>query len=80
MASLACSQTDLESRYAHLLQPIRDLAKNWDIDLGSQLENYMSEVHQTYVYVFKLCQILKARVNFNFDVVAVNSSDAVCID
>ena len=33
-----------EKRFAHLLQPIRDLAKNWDIDIAGQLEEYLSEV------------------------------------
>ena len=28
-------------RYAHLLQPIRDLAANWDVDLASELEEYL---------------------------------------
>ena len=33
-----------EKRFGHLLQPIRDLAKNWDIDIAGQLEEYLSEV------------------------------------
>lgn len=33
-----------DKRFAHLLQPIRDLAKNWDIDIAGQLEEYLSEV------------------------------------
>lgn len=51
MTAISCSQNDLESKYAHLLQPIRDLAKNWDIDLASELETYLSEVcyHQICV-------------------------------
>jgi condensin-2 complex subunit H2 len=44
MTAISSSQNDLESKYAHLLQPIRDLAKNWDIDLASELETYLSEV------------------------------------
>ena len=36
--------SDLEARYSHLLQPIRDLAKNWDIDIASHLEEYLDEV------------------------------------
>ena len=30
-----------ESRFAHLLQPIRDLAANWDIDVAKELEEYL---------------------------------------
>ena len=35
---------DLPSKYSHLLQPIRDLTKNWDIDVAAQLEEYLAEV------------------------------------
>jgi hypothetical protein len=30
-----------ECKYAHLLQPIRDLAANWDINIASELEEYL---------------------------------------
>lgn len=33
-----------ESRYAHLLQPIRELTKNWEIDLASELNDYLEEL------------------------------------
>lgn len=33
-----------ESRYAHLLQPIRELTKNWEIDLASELNDYLDEL------------------------------------
>ena len=33
-----------ESRYAHLLQPIRDVAENFNIDLAHELEDYLSEL------------------------------------
>lgn len=35
---------DIKARFGHLLQPIRDLTKNWDIDVASELEDYLSEV------------------------------------
>uniref|UniRef100_A0A3Q4ASQ8 Condensin-2 complex subunit H2 n=1 Tax=Mola mola TaxID=94237 RepID=A0A3Q4ASQ8_MOLML len=35
-----------ESRFAHLLQPIRDLAKNWDIDVASELNDYLEELEE----------------------------------
>ncbi|XP_056604113.1 condensin-2 complex subunit H2 isoform X2 [Triplophysa dalaica] len=35
-----------ETRYGHLLQPLRDLTKNWDIDLASQLGEYLDELDQ----------------------------------
>lgn len=38
---------ELSARFAHLLQPIRDLTKNWDIDVAAQLEEYLDEVRVT---------------------------------
>lgn len=35
---------DPSSRFAHLLQPIRDLALNWDIDIASALEDYLDDL------------------------------------
>lgn len=29
------------SDFAHLLQPIRDLAGNWNIDIAHELEDYL---------------------------------------
>ncbi|CEG38399.1 Uncharacterized conserved protein [Plasmopara halstedii] len=33
-----------EGRFQHLLQPIRDLSKNWNIDLATELEEYMDKL------------------------------------
>ncbi|KAI9920563.1 hypothetical protein PsorP6_015527 [Peronosclerospora sorghi] len=33
-----------EGRLQHLLQPIRDLSKNWNIDLATELEEYMEKL------------------------------------
>ncbi|MEQ2265841.1 hypothetical protein XENORESO_013417 [Xenotaenia resolanae] len=38
-----------ESRYAHLLQPIRELTKNWEIDVASELNDYLEEVNFSHV-------------------------------
>lgn len=35
---------DRECRFAHLLQPIRDIAMNWDIDVASALEEYLEDL------------------------------------
>ncbi|XP_073435387.1 condensin-2 complex subunit H2 isoform X2 [Dendrobates tinctorius] len=37
---------DVESRFIHLLQPIRDLTKNWDVDVAAQLGEYLEELDQ----------------------------------
>ena len=32
------------SRFSYLLEPIRDLTKNWEVDVAGQLDDYLSEV------------------------------------
>jgi hypothetical protein len=34
----------MESRFSDLLVPIRDLARNWDVDIAVQLEEYLDEL------------------------------------
>ena len=33
-----------ETRFADLLQPIRDLTRNWNVDIAHYLEQYLAEV------------------------------------
>jgi len=33
-----------EERFAAILQPIRDLARNWDIDIAHHLEEYLEDL------------------------------------
>ena len=40
----AANESTMGDRFEHLLQPIRDLAQNWDIDVASELEQYLEEV------------------------------------
>ncbi|KAM6436356.1 condensin-2 complex subunit H2 isoform 2-T2 [Liasis olivaceus] len=37
---------DVESRFLHFLQPIRDLTKNWEVDVATQLGEYLEELDQ----------------------------------
>ena len=37
-------EKERESRFAHVLQPIRDITKNWNIDIAAELEEYLQEV------------------------------------
>ncbi|XP_076450390.1 condensin-2 complex subunit H2-like [Babylonia areolata] len=47
---ITSSQTaDLEARFGHLLQPIRDLTKNWDIDIARHLEEYLGDLESVAV-------------------------------
>lgn len=36
----------MESRFAHLLQPIRELTKNWDVDVALELNDYLEELDE----------------------------------
>src|SRR5690349_15653367 len=38
-----------ESRFARLLQPIRDLVENWEIDLAAELEDYLGELEHVTI-------------------------------
>ena len=43
--------SELEVRFAHLLQPIRDLAQNWHIDIATELEDYLHELDSLTVHI-----------------------------
>ena len=45
--STSSMEKELQSRFAHFLQPVRDLTKNWDVDVASQLEEHLTEVRRT---------------------------------
>lgn len=57
------TQDELESRFANLLQPIRDLTKNWDVDIASSLEDYLEEVGNLH-FRFVNCQFGFAQISF----------------
>jgi len=52
--------SDREQRFAELIQPIRDMAINWDIDIASSLEEYLDELDNIRV------SIEGGRANLNF--------------
>lgn len=37
-------EEEARNRWAHLLNPIRDLAENWKINIASELEDYLGEL------------------------------------
>ena len=37
---------EFESRFAHLVKPIRDLTKNWNMNIASELADYLEEVRK----------------------------------
>lgn len=47
-----CSSDDIdECRYKYLLQPIKDIASNWDIDIADSLSEYLEELDQLRISV-----------------------------
>ncbi|KAK7486411.1 hypothetical protein BaRGS_00022335 [Batillaria attramentaria] len=40
---------DLETRFSDLLQPIRSLARNWDVDIAQYLEGYLEDLEKVVV-------------------------------
>lgn len=38
---MATAEAKSEKKFAHLLQPIRSLSENWDIDIATELEDYL---------------------------------------
>ncbi|KAM3858898.1 condensin-2 complex subunit H2 [Diretmus argenteus] len=62
-----------ESRYAHLLQPIRELTKNWDIDVASELNDYLEELDE-------MCITLDGgNIKLNFAEAALLIQGSACI-
>jgi condensin-2 complex subunit H2 len=52
MTSTAADDSgSLQSKFQHLLQPIRDLAQNWNIDIAQDLENYLDQLDDIQVSV-----------------------------
>lgn len=50
------SQTmDLEARFGHILQPIRDLTRNWDVDIAGYLEEYLEDVSH---FIIIICSVV----------------------
>jgi hypothetical protein len=43
-----------EARFHHLLAPLRDLAKNWNIDIATDLEDYLDELDKVSTCAYKL--------------------------
>lgn len=42
-----------DNKFAHLLQPIRDLAANWDINIANELEDYLVSLFHTSTTCFQ---------------------------
>lgn len=47
MAGLEMDPEERDSRFLHLLQPARDLASNWGVDVSQALDDYLAELSLT---------------------------------
>ncbi|NXH13522.1 CNDH2 protein, partial [Bucco capensis] len=64
---------EVESRFLHLLQPIRDLTKNWEVDVASQLGEYLEELDQICI------SFDNGRTTMNFIEAALVIQGSACI-
>ncbi|XP_048867584.1 condensin-2 complex subunit H2 [Brienomyrus brachyistius] len=62
-----------ETRFAHLLQPIRDLTKNWEVDVASQLGEYLDELDQICI------SFDEGKTTMNFAEAALLIQGSACI-
>ncbi|RUS71899.1 hypothetical protein EGW08_020337 [Elysia chlorotica] len=60
------SQGNLEERFSHLIQPIRDLAKNWDVNIADFLEEYLEDLE-------------KIEITFSDGITTMNFSEAALL-
>ncbi|KAA6428176.1 MAG: condensin-2 complex subunit H2 [Trebouxia sp. A1-2] len=61
-----------DNKFAHLLQPIRDLAANWDINIANELEDYM-DVLESVTFSFE------GGPNLNFAEAALLIQGSACV-
>ncbi|XP_019753057.1 condensin-2 complex subunit H2 isoform X3 [Hippocampus comes] len=62
-----------ERRFAHLLQPIRELTKNWDMDVAAELNDYLEELDE-------MCITLdEGKTQLNFAEAALLIQGSTCI-
>ena len=76
---MSASSSELEVRYAHLLQPIRDLAQNWHIDLAQELEDYLHELDSTTVSVDPSPSLLSSSAPSSAALSSLNFAEAALL-
>ncbi|XP_041326221.1 condensin-2 complex subunit H2 isoform X2 [Pyrgilauda ruficollis] len=64
---------EVDSRFLHLLQPIRDLTKNWEVDVAAQLGEYLEELDQICI------SFDNGRTTMNFMEAALLIQGSACI-
>ena len=55
LAGYIAKMVDIHQKYDFLLHPIKDLMKNWQIDIAGVLEDYLDEVLWKYVFLMRYC-------------------------
>ncbi|XP_061324531.1 condensin-2 complex subunit H2 [Pezoporus flaviventris] len=67
------TRRELESRFVHLLQPIRDLTKNWEVDVAAQLSEYLEELENVCI------SFDNGRTTMNFMEAALLIQGSACV-
>lgn len=77
------SQTDASARFSGLINPIRDLALNWDVDIAHTLEDYLEELDQIRLPAHLLASASpgssSALQNLNFAEAALLIQGSTCV-
>ncbi|XP_042647818.1 condensin-2 complex subunit H2, partial [Tyto alba] len=64
---------EVELRFMHLLQPIHDLTKNWEVDVAMQLAEYLEELDNIYI------SFDNGKTTMNFTEAALLIQGSACI-
>ncbi|XP_070610656.1 condensin-2 complex subunit H2 isoform X2 [Erythrolamprus reginae] len=72
-AAVAAAMEDVETRFHHFLQPIRDLTKNWEVDVAAHLGDYLQELDQICI------SFDGGKTTMNFIEAALLIQGSVCI-
>ncbi|KAL0225226.1 hypothetical protein RCL1_003138 [Eukaryota sp. TZLM3-RCL] len=72
MSSLVADESALSNKWSHLLQPFRDLAENWNINIDRDLESYMQELEDIAAH-----DTNDLDINFAHAAVIIHGSSAI---
>jgi condensin-2 complex subunit H2 len=66
-----------EKRYGSLLQPIRDLTENWDVDIAHLLEDYLDDLDEIRLSIPDTIHGKQENLNFAEAALVIQGSTAI---
>jgi condensin-2 complex subunit H2 len=70
-------QMEREKRYGSLLQPIRDLTENWDVDIAHLLEDYLDDLDEIRLSIPDTIHGKQENLNFAEAALVIQGSTAI---